>query len=137
MSRNEYVERFQTAFAQSKYPVINQLDAYHITQSLNRTFGMQDDVFKPKVRQAIQSKDLEAFDLWLTTFESNLDEEKAIEKAQRFRTYITGNWGRIFDWREEVEDAPADARGLGAMESNQRRITFRMKKRGMHWSEKA
>ncbi|MED4322024.1 hypothetical protein P9232_11250, partial [Weizmannia sp. CD-2023] len=27
------------------------------------------------------------------------------------------------------------ARGLGAMESNQRHISFRMKKRGMHWSE--
>lgn len=128
-------EKFQTAFSQSKYPVINQLDAYHITQGLNRTFGMQDKQFKPEVRKAIQSKNLEAFDLWLTTFESTLEQEKAIEKVQQFRTYITGNWDRIFDWREELEDVPSDARGLGAMESNQRRITFRMKKRGMHWSE--
>lgn len=127
-------EKFQTAFAQSKYPVINQLDAYHITQSLNRTFGMQDKQFKPEVRKAIQAKDLEAFDLWVTTFESTLKEDKEIEKLKEFRSYITNNWSRIFDWRKEVEGAPADARGLGAMESNQRRITFRMKKRGMHWS---
>lgn len=57
-------------------------------------------------------------------------------EVRRFRTYITKNWSRIFDWRKEVQGAPADARGLGAMESNQRRITFRMKKRGMHWSKK-
>src|SRR5690606_36436228 len=51
-----------------------------------------------------------------------------------FRTYIQNNWDRIFDWREKVENPPADARSLGAMESNQRHISFRMKKRGMHWS---
>lgn len=129
-------EKFQTAFAQSKYPVLNQLDAYHITQGLNRTFGMQDKLFKPEVREAIQKKDLKQFELWLTTYESTLELDKEIEKVKRFRTYITRNWDRIFDWRDLVEDAPTDARGLGAMESNQRRITFRMKKRGMRWSKK-
>lgn len=56
-------------------------------------------------------------------------------KLKIFRTYVLRNWDRIFDWREKVEQAPKDARGLGAMESNQRHISFRMKKRGMHWSE--
>lgn len=129
-------EKFQTAFAQSKYPVLNQLDAYHVTQGLNRTFGMQDKLFKPEVREAIQIKDLKQFELWLTTYESTLELDKEIEKVKQLRTYITRNWDRIFDWRNLVEDAPTDARGLGAMESNQRRITFRMKKRGMHWSKK-
>ena len=128
-------DKFQTAFAQSKHPVLNQLDAYHIKQGLNRTFGMHDEVFKPAVQKAIQEKDLEKFELFLTTFESTLEKDDAIKKVKEFRTYITGNWHRIFDWREEVTDAPSDARGLGAMESNQRRITFRMKKRGMHWSK--
>jgi hypothetical protein len=27
------------------------------------------------------------------------------------------------------------ARTLGAMESNQRRVSYRIKKRGMHWSQ--
>lgn len=129
-------EKFQIAFAQSKYAIINQLDAYHITQGLNRTLGMRDKLYKPEIREAIQAKDLEKFELWLTTYESTLDQDKDIEKVRQFRTYITRNWDRIFDWREHIEDAPSDARGLGAMESNQRRITFRMKKRGMHWSKK-
>ena len=31
-----------------------------------------------------------------------------------------------------VDTPPEDARNLGAMELNQRRVTYRMKKRGMH-----
>ena len=129
-------EKFQTAFSQSKYPVLNQLDAYHITQGLNRTFGMKDDLYKSEVRQAIQEKDMNSFQLWMDTFESTLEFDQDLEKFEGFKTYITKNWDRIFDWRKVVEDAPVDARRLGAMESNQRRITFRMKKRGMHWSQK-
>lgn len=127
-------EKFQEAFSQSKYPVLNQLDAYHITQSLNRTFGINEDKFKPKVKKAIREKDFESFILWANTFESTLELDKDIKKYKDFETYISGNWDRIFDWRDEVEDVPDDARGLGAMESHQRRISYRMKKRGMHWS---
>lgn len=129
-------DKFQTAFSQSTYPVLNQLDAYHIKQGLNRTFGMQDDEFKPMVRDAIQEKDQEQFNLWMDSYESTLELDKDLKKFTEFKTYITGNWDRIFDWREVIEEPPADARRLGAMESNQRRITFRMKKRGMHWSKK-
>src|SRR5690606_41254231 len=32
-------ERFQEAFSQSEYPVLNQLDAYHVFQGLNRAAG--------------------------------------------------------------------------------------------------
>lgn len=128
-------EKFQTAFSQSKYPVLNQLDAYHITQSLNRTFGMKEAIYKPEVHKAINEKDFDQFQLWMDTFESTLEEEEDVKKFKAFQTYITKNWDRIFDWRTVIANAPADARKLGAMESNQRRITFRMKKRGMHWSQ--
>ena len=40
----------------------------------------------------------------------------------------------MVDWRACLKNPPEDARSLGAMESNQRHITYRMKKRGMHWS---
>lgn len=32
-------EKFQEAFSQSEYPVLNQLDAYHVYQGLNRALG--------------------------------------------------------------------------------------------------
>src|SRR5699024_5886017 len=73
--------------------------------------------------------------LILDTYESQLEDEKSIEKVGKFRTYILNHWNYISDWRTRIEDSPQDARGLGAMESNQRRVTFRMKKRGMHWSK--
>lgn len=41
----------------------------------------------------------------------------------------------IQDWLERAANPPFDARDLGSRESNQRRITYRMKKRGMNWSK--
>ena len=60
---------------------------------------------------------------------------KKIDQLKKFRNYIQNNWDRIFDWRQKVEKIPDGARSLGAMESNQRRISFRMKRRGMCWSQ--
>lgn len=128
-------DKFQEAFSQSHYPVFNQLDSYHVFQGLNRAFGVHTNIFKRQVNKAIKTHDLDELTIWLDTYESTLDETKAVEKLTTFRTYLFGNWDRIFDWREKVEQVPKDARGLGAMESHQRHISFRMKKRGMHWSE--
>jgi len=128
-------EKFQEAFSQSNQPVLVQLDAYHIGQAINRTFGWKKNKYKDLVKKAIKNRDLCAFTLAMDTFESTLEDEKKIEKVNEFRKYIVGHWDRIFDWRDKVENAPEDARGLGAMESNQRQISFRMKRRGMHWSK--
>lgn len=128
-------EKFQEAFSQSSYPVLNQLDPYHISQALNRTLGGGQSEYKDKLRKALKQHKMDDFTLWLDTYESTLDAEKQLKKVKEFRSYILGNWTRIFDWREKVKNPPEDARGLGAMESNQRHISFRMKKRGMHWSK--
>ena len=53
---------------------------------------------------------------------------------KKLQTYIVGHWDYVKDWRKRISNPPKDARGLGAIESNQRKISFRMKKRGMHWS---
>lgn len=63
-----------------------------------------------------------------------MEDKESSKKIKEFRTYILGNWDRIFDWRDNFENLPENARGLGAIESNQWHISFRMKKRGMHWS---
>src|SRR5699024_152626 len=127
-------EKFQEAFSQSKYPVLNQLDPYHAFQALNRALGARKSENKPELRKTKANHDLKRFNLWLDTYESTLDDSKKIEKVGEFRTYILNNWDRILNWRKRVDNPPEDARNLGAMESNQRRVTYRMKKRGMHWS---
>lgn len=130
-------EKFQEAFSQSEYTVLNQLDPYHISQGLNRAFGAKNKEWKSKVKEAIETKDKEKFIAYLDTYESIivLEDEKRVKKINEFRTYILRNWERIFDWRKQVENPPEGARGLGAMESHQRHISYRMKKRGMHWSK--
>lgn len=128
-------EKFETAFSQSTKKVLNQLDSFHIIQALTRVFGAPSSDYKVKVRKAIEAHDFDNFNLWMDTYESTLSEEKKIDQANGFRKYIINNWDRIYDWRDKVEKAPDGARTLGAMESNQRRISFRMKRRGMRWSE--
>ncbi|MCI3028558.1 ISLre2 family transposase [Desemzia sp. C1] len=129
-------EKFQEAFSQSAFPVLNQLDAYHVSQSLNRAFGRQAHEFKTPIKQALKNHDKDLFTIWMDTYESTLEDAQELKKLKEFRTYISNNWERIFDWREKLESAPKDARRLGAMESHQRHISFRMKKRGMHWSKR-
>lgn len=128
-------DRFQSAFSQSNLPPLHQLDGYHIGQAINRTFGFKKSDLKSGVKDALDMCDLNNFKLYLDTYESTLNEDKEIEKVQKFRTYILNHWDFIEDWRERIDDPPQGARRLGAMESNQRRISFRMKKRGMHWSK--
>src|SRR5699024_855689 len=117
-------EKFQEAFSQSEYPVLNQLDSYHVFQGLNRALGASKSDYKLELRKALEKHDLEHFNLWLDTYESTLDDSKKIEKVGDFRTYILNNWNRILDWRKRVDHPPKGARGLGAMESNQRRVTY-------------
>lgn len=126
--------RFKEAFSQSSIPLIHQLDAFHVEQAIGRTFGYKSSEYKRKVQKAIETKDIDLFTLWVDTFESTLDEDKHIKKVGQFRTYIQNHWEYIGDWRKRTEKIPKGARRLGAMESNQRNVSFRMKRRGMHWS---
>src|SRR5699024_2558117 len=79
-------EKFQEAFSQSKYPVLNQLDPYHVFQGLNRALGARKSEYKSELRKALENHDLERFNLWLDTYESTLDDSKKIEKVGEFRT---------------------------------------------------
>jgi len=128
-------EKFRQAFSQSSFSLLHQLDAYHIEQDINRTFGYKKNKWKEKIRKALKEHNLDDFKLILDTYESKLEDEKKIEKVGKFRTYILNHWDYITDWHERIDDPPEGARGLGVMESHQRRISFRMKKRGMHWSK--
>src|SRR5690625_2235513 len=128
-------ERFQSAFSQSRFPILHQLDGYHIGQAINHTFGYKKSDLKDEIKKALETLNIDRFILLLDTYESTLEEEKELEKLQKFRTYILNHWDYLGDWRKRVNRSPKAARRLGAMESNQRRISFRMKKRGMHWSK--
>lgn len=61
------------AFAQSTYPVLNQLDSYHVFQGLNRALGAGQSEYKDGIRKALKEHDFDKFTLWLDTYESTLD----------------------------------------------------------------
>jgi len=53
---------------------------------------------------------LDEFRLLLDTYESTLEEEKELEKVDKFRKYILNHWGFIKDWRKRIDHSPRDAR---------------------------
>ncbi|KXG43513.1 UPF0236 family transposase-like protein [Tepidibacillus decaturensis] len=63
-------EKFQEAFSQSRYAVLNQLDPYHIAQALNRAIGGGKSEYKDSIRKALKEHNLDDFTLWLDTYES-------------------------------------------------------------------
>lgn len=127
---------FKDAFCGAHKHIWVQLDAFHVAQSLTRSLH-GDKAWITRIQKAIQRKDRAAAILLLDTYESNLDENERVEQVRSVKQYLMGHWDRLFDWRESVakENLPEYAGRLGAMESNQRHLTFRMKKRGMHWGE--
>jgi len=91
-------ERFQEAFSQTRFPLLHQLDEYHIQQAINRTFGFKKNKWKNKVRKALKEFNLDNFMLILDTYECHLEDEKTIKKIDKFRTYILNHWDYILDW---------------------------------------
>src|SRR5690625_7876181 len=50
-------ERFKEAYSQSERPLIHQLDAYNIQQSINRTFCYRKSKWKRKDRRDLHDHD--------------------------------------------------------------------------------
>lgn len=127
---------FKDVFCGTKKPVRVQLDAFHVARSLTRSLH-GDKAWIHRIRQAIRRKDLVGVIRLLETYESNQEEQESIEQAEQVKQYLIQHWDRLFDWRQGLKkkELPECAGRLGAMESNQRYLTFRMKKRGMHWGQ--
>src|SRR5699024_2375952 len=66
-------ERFQEAFSQSEFPLLHQLDAYHIKQAVNRTFGCKKSKYKDMVREAFEMSSFDDFTLVLDTYKNTLE----------------------------------------------------------------
>src|SRR5699024_1213331 len=77
-------DKFQEAFSQSHYQVLNQLDSYHVFQALNRALGAKKSDYKDGVRKALESHNSDDFTLWLDSYESTLEDDKKLEKVKEF-----------------------------------------------------
>ena len=104
-----------------------QLDGFHLSRACGRGHGR-------KLGSAIYES-IRAGEVSFARALMSAAAESETDTACRDRLYVESNVAIGVDWRNRVSDAPADARGLGTMESNGDKVTAsRMKKRGMSWT---
>lgn len=103
------------------------LDEYHVNKRLK-------DFFKPelleKAFQAIKQHDKGKLRTVFDTTESLILTEEEEESFKQFKQKLLNN----FHYTKPAELRGFSHAGIGVMESQHRKITYRMKKRGMYWT---
>ncbi|WP_105116114.1 ISLre2 family transposase [Streptococcus suis] len=105
-------------------------DSYHLNlkiKEVTRDFPQQvrDQFFK-----AIQTNSTEKLEIAFDTLESLIEDEQQLEQFKDFKRKLSRN----FDFTIPAKLRGLQSTGIGIMESQHRKITYRMKKRGMYWS---
>ncbi|MFZ2576381.1 MAG: UPF0236 family protein [Lactococcus hircilactis] len=115
-------------------------DRYHVREKVEYKTRAMPEVGEA-IMQAIYAHDKEKLNVALDTMESKItarifdyedEEEQAQGDFQKFKNKLLYN----FKYLETPEHRGLSPRGIGVIESNHRKITFRAKFRGMHWSKK-
>ena len=107
---------------------IRQLDGFHLSRSCRKGWENGGDMYEAirsgRVRQTLGEM-----------------KEREGKTAQKERKHVLKCLERGVDWRKQIEGTPLsflvseEARGLGAMESNEDKLfADRMKKRGISWT---
>ena len=83
-----------------------------------------------KAFQAIKQHDKSKLRTVLDTTEALVLTEEEMEEFERFKRKLLNN----FQYTKPAEMRGFTHAGIGVMESQHRKITYRMKKRGMYWT---
>ena len=104
-----------------------QLDGFHLSRACGRGYGKQvGAAIYDGIRAGATAAVREAM---------SSAPPSQTKMAYRDREYVESNVVTGVDWRNQIPNAPPDARSLGTMESNGDKLTAnRMKKRGMSWT---
>ncbi|VTP86102.1 ISLre2 family transposase [Streptococcus equi] len=105
-------------------------DESHLHKEINTFFAPYSKPLRDLAYKAIETHQRSLLVVVLDTVESLIEREDEKEKCEHFRQKILRNF---------KDTKPAKLRGLshqciGVMESQHRKITYRMKRRGMYWS---
>jgi hypothetical protein len=115
--------------------VIQQLDPFHVKRSIQRGLRKQ-----PKLRslleEALEKGDRRRVKVIIDTGVGNAECEGEEKRIQEMGNYLLKHWKELPDWRSRSRCMLENDRGMGTMESNLRRMSYRMKRRGMKWSVK-
>lgn len=106
-------------------------DAFHVNQAIKTQLRPFPSELTKQAFQALKNRDKSQLKLVLDTAESLIDSDEKLENFQRFRRQLLRN----FKYTESPETFGLSTSGIGIMESQHRKITYRMKNRGMYWSK--
>lgn len=107
-------------------------DAYHVNQKIKTFFKAYPQELEDSVYEAIQKHDKKQLRLVLDTVESLIVSEEELSNFNQFKKKLLGQ----FQYTKPANLRGFSHAGIGIMESQHRRITYRMKKRGMYWTKK-
>lgn len=106
-------------------------DSKHLNMKIKQVFKTLPYNLQERLFTAIQLHSKKQTKMILDTAESMLEEGKELEELVKFRSKLLAN----FQYTKSAELRGLSHRGIGVMETQHRKITYRMKKRGMYWSE--
>lgn len=105
-------------------------DAYHVNKSLKSFFKPYPKELLDEAFEAIKSHDKSKLRTVLDTTESLIIGEEEFEEFTIFKRKLLNN----FQYTKPAKLRGFSSAGIGVMESQHRKITYRMKKRGMYWT---
>ena len=106
------------------------LDAYHVMKQITMKLGFASE-YQKELGKAVKAYDKGRVEVLLDTLESQLEQEKEIEKLGELRNYLMRNWDSIkpLSMRE-----CGVTKGVGICESGHRFFTNRLKRQGRNWT---
>jgi hypothetical protein len=121
-------------FAEASH-VIRQLDPFHVKRSIQRGLRKQPEL-RNLLEEAITKGDQGRAEAVIDTSMGNAECSREEKRIQEMADYLLNHWPYLQDWRSQTKYSLENARGMGTIESNLRRMSYRMKRRGMRWSLK-
>lgn len=105
-------------------------DSYHINKKIKTFFKTYPVELLDRAFQSINQHDKEKLRTVLDTAEAFVLTDEEQEGFEDFKRKLLNN----FQYTKPAELRGFSHAGIGVMESQHRKITYRMKKRGMYWS---
>lgn len=105
-------------------------DAYHLHEKVNQFLKNYPSLLKELLFEAIQTHNKSLMTTVFDTVESLIVSDEELDYYQDFR----GKLVRRFKETKPPKMRGLSSSGIGVMESQHRKMTYRMKHRGMYWS---
>ena len=107
-------------------------DSFHVNQAIKINFRGLPSELSDLAFKAIKKRRKKSLEAILDTAESLIESESRLIAFQRFSRQLLKN----FSFTAEPKSKGISSCGIGIMESQHRKISYRMKNRGMYWSKK-